>query len=63
MNKVWRKRRTKQGLAQRQYGSATRQLRRMRSARMPLPHVVTVKGVGCTLTVRIGPRSYDGDDD
>lgn len=59
MNKVWGTRRTKRGLAQRQYGSAQRQLRRMRKAGLPLPHVVTVKGVCCTLTVTIGPRDDD----
>lgn len=55
-NRAWETRRTKRGLAARQYDACTRKLRRARAAGQPLPITVSSRGVGgVLLTVTIGP--------
>ena len=61
-NRAWEKRRTKRGLAARQYDACQRKLRRAYKAKQPLPITVTSTGVGgLKLTVTVGPAE-DRDD-
>lgn len=53
-NRAWERRRTKKGLAARQYAACVRKLRRARAAGQPLPITVTSRGMGIALTVTVG---------
>jgi hypothetical protein len=61
-NKVWQTRRTKKGMAARQYAAIQRQMRRDKSK--TLPRTYRSRGSGIVLTVTIGPVEdrYDEED-
>lgn len=51
--RAWQRRRTKRGLAARQYDAIQRQMRRDKST--TLPRTYRSRGTGIVLTVTIGP--------
>lgn len=55
--KAWQRRRTKHGLAARQYAAIQRQMRRDKNA--TLPRTYRSRGSGIVLTVTIGPVEED----